>query len=286
MKWFNLEDSVNLLSIIGAIAIIGLTVFVVGLYMKQIKEKRADVELSSDEWDGIGEYLNPLPLGWAITFFALIVWAIWYFLAGYPLNSYSQIGEYNEEVTFANDKFKAEFANADEKTLHAMGEGIFLVQCSPCHGILGNGMDSKAMDLTIWGSEEGIVYSLMNGSKGFNYPLGEMPAGLVNETEAKAAAAYVAKEISTIKSTSANPDIISQGKVVFETNCAACHGIDGKGMDGAAPDLSKYGSREFVVDALQRGKKGIIGNMPAFTDGRLNEVQKKAVGEYILSLSK
>ncbi|ASM39378.1 c-type cytochrome [Campylobacter sp. RM12327] len=286
MKWFNLEDNINLLSIIGAIAIIILTVFVVGLYMKQMKEKRPDSELSSDEWDGIGEYLNPLPLGWAVTFFALIVWTIWYFLVGYPLNSYSQIGEYNEETSIANDKFKTKFANADEKTLHAMGEGIFLVQCSPCHGILGNGMDSKAMDLSIWGSEEGIVHSLMKGSKGLNYPLGEMPADLVSEADAKAAAAYVVKEISSIKSTSASPDIIAQGKTVFETNCATCHGIDGKGMEGSSPDLSKYGSSEFVIDVLQRGKKGIIGNMPAFTDGRLNEVQKKAVSEYILSLSK
>ncbi|ASM36047.1 c-type cytochrome [Campylobacter sputorum] len=286
MKWFNLEDNINLLSIIGAIAIIILTVFVVGLYMKQMKEKRPDSELSGDEWDGIGEYLNPLPLGWAVTFFALIVWAIWYFLIGYPLNSYSQIGEYNEETSIANDKFKAKFANADEKTLHAMGEGIFLVQCSACHGILGNGMDGKAMDLTMWGNEEGIVHSLIKGSKGLNYPLGEMPAGLVSEADAEAAAAYVAKEISSIKSTSASPDIIAQGKTVFETNCATCHGIDGKGMEGSSPDLSKYGSVEFVVDALQRGKKGIIGNMPAFTDGRLNEVQKKAVSEYVLSLSK
>lgn len=286
MKWFNLEDNVNLLSIIGAIAIILLTLFVVGVYVKQMKEKRADSELTSDEWDGIGEYLNPLPIGWAVAFFALIVWAIWYFLVGYPLNSYSQIGEYNEETKVANDKFKAKFENADDKTFHAMGEGIYLVQCSACHGILGNGMNGKSMDLTLWGSEDGIVDSLINGSKGLNYPLGEMPAGLVSEAEAKAAAAYVAKEISALKSSSSSPDIIAQGKTVFEANCSACHGPDGKGMEGSSPDLTKYGSSEFVVDVLQRGKKGNMGNMPSFIDGRLNDIQKKAVGEYIISLSK
>lgn len=287
MKWFNLEDNVNLLSIAGALAIIILTMVIVGLYMKQIKEKKSDAGLSNDEWDGIGESLNPLPIGWAITFFALIVWAIWYFLIGYPLNSYSQIGEYNEEVKMANDKFSSKFANADEKTLHAMGEGIFLVQCSQCHGILGNGMDGKAMDLTIWGSEEGIVNTLMQGSKGLNYPLGEMPAGLVpNIADAKAISAYVAKEISAIKSTSASPDIVAKGKDLFEATCAACHGLDAKGMDGNSPDLTKYGSKEFVIDVLNRGKKGNLGIMPSFTDGRLNEVQKQAVGEYATSLTK
>ena len=68
--------------------------------------------------------------------------------------------------------------------------------------------------------------------------------------------------------------------------CAACHGDDGKGMDGMSADLSKYGSSEFIVDVLNRGKNGNIGVMPKFNDGRLNEIQQKAVGEYVISLSK
>ena len=48
---------------------------------------------------------------------------------------------------------------------------------------------------------------------------------------------------------------------------------------------TKYGSKEFVVDVLNRGKKGSIGVMPTFTDGRLSEVQKQAVGEFISSLA-
>ncbi|MBQ6223868.1 MAG: c-type cytochrome, partial [Campylobacter sp.] len=67
--------------------------------------------------------------------------------------------------------------------------------------------------------------------------------------------------------------------------CASCHGEDGKGMDGSAPDLTKYGSSEFVKEVLNRGKAGSIGVMPSFTDGRLSEVQKQAVGEFISSLA-
>ena len=60
---------------------------------------------------------------------------------------------------------------------------------------------------------------------------------------------------------------------------------DGKGMDGMTPDLSKYGSSDFVVDVLNRGKSGFIGVMPNFANsGVLNATQQIAVGAYINSL--
>ena len=284
MQWFNLEDNVNLLGLIGAIVIILATYIVVNRLVGQMKVAKPDAELSEHSWDGIGEYKNPVPLGWALTYVVLIVWAIWYMLAGYPLNSYSQIGEYNEEVTAANAKFEKSFANPDAKTLHAMGESVFLVQCSACHGITGDGINGKAADLAVWGSEEGIYNAIINGSKGLDYPMGEMPAGMADEEGAKAIAAYIAKEISGIKKTK-NENLVASGKELFAA-CAACHGEDGKGMEGMSPDLSKYGTASFVEDVLQRGKKGAIGAMPKFNDGRLNAFQQKAVGEYVISLSK
>lgn len=284
MQWFNLEDNINLLSLIGALAIILLTVFVVGKYMKQMKESKSEGELSEHNWDGIGEYKNPLPIGWAVMFVLTLVWAIWYYLVGYPLNSYSQIGEYNEEVKAMNAKFEKEWANPDLKTLHAMGESIYLVQCSACHGITADGINGKAADLTAWGSEKALVDVILNGSKGLDYPMGEMPGGMADEEGAKAIAAYIAKELSGIKKTS-NEDLVEVGRAQFAV-CASCHGDDGKGMDGMSPDLTKYGTSEFVMDVLRRGKKGAIGAMPKFDDGRLNDIQQKAVGEYILSLSK
>lgn len=284
MQWFNLEDNVNLLGLIGAIAIVLATAFVVSRLVGQMKVAKPKAELSEHGWDGIGEYKNPLPLGWAVVYVLVIVWALWYMLAGYPLNSYSQIGEYNEEVAAANAKFEKNFANPDAKTLHAMGESVFLVQCSACHGITGDGINGRAADLSKWGSEEGIYDTIINGSKGLEYPMGEMPAGMADEEGAKAIAAYIAKEISGIKKTK-NENLVASGKELFAT-CAACHGEDGKGMEGMSPDLSKYGTASFVEDVLQRGKKGTIGTMPKFSDGRLNALQQKAVGEYVISLSK
>lgn len=286
MKWFNLSDSVNSLSLLGALAILLISAFVIGGYVKKMKVAKDKVESTGEEWDGIGELKNNLPTGWAISFIAVMVWALWYFFLGYPLNSYSQIGEYNEEVKAHNAKFEQNFAGADKATLKNMGESVFLVQCAQCHGVSGDGINGVARDLTKWGSEAGIEDAIINGSEGMEYPLGMMSKaadlGIDNNT-AKAIAAYVAKEISAIKSTK-NENLVSQGREAFGV-CASCHGEDGKGMDGSAPDLTKYGSSEFVKEVLNRGKAGSIGVMPSFTDGRLSEVQKQAVGEFISSLA-
>ncbi|MBQ3675726.1 MULTISPECIES: cbb3-type cytochrome c oxidase N-terminal domain-containing protein [unclassified Campylobacter] len=286
MKWFNLSDSVNSLSLLGALAILLISAFVIGGYVKKMKVAKDKVESTGEEWDGIGELKNNLPTGWAISFIAVMVWALWYFFLGYPLNSYSQIGEYNEEVKAHNAKFEQNFAGADKATLKNMGESVFLVQCAQCHGVSGDGINGVARDLTKWGSEAGIEDAIINGSEGMEYPLGMMSKaadlGIDNNT-AKAIAAYVAKEVSAIKSTK-NENLVSQGREAFGV-CASCHGEDGKGMDGSAPDLTKYGSSEFVKEVLNRGKAGSIGVMPSFTDGRLSEVQKQAVGEFISSLA-
>ncbi len=280
-----LSDNINLLALLGAALTLLITIFVVSIYAKQMKVKKEGGVLTEDDWDGIKEYKNELPVGWAIMFVLLIIWALWYYLLGYPLNSFSQVGMYNEEVKEHTVKFESKYANADIDTLKQMGQGIFMVQCSQCHGLSGDGINGKAQDLTIWGSEKAIYDTIMNGSKGMNYPLGEMPAGLETEQNAKAIAAYVAKELSQIKTTE-NPNLVEQGKEAFVT-CVACHGEDGKGMDGQAPDLTKYASSSFVNDVLNRGKSGNIGVMPNFVqDGRLNEVQIKAVSEYVNSLSK
>ncbi|HEB9308105.1 TPA: c-type cytochrome [Campylobacter coli] len=285
MQWLNLQDNVNLLSFIGAILIILITLVVVGRMFKYMKEKKGEGELSEHSWDGIGEYKNAIPTGWAVIFFLTIVWAIWYFLWGYPLNSYSSIGEYNEEVKTYNAKFEEKFQNLSTEDKIAMGQNIFLVQCSACHGITGDGINGKAQNLNIWGSEEGLVDAIKHGAKGMNFPGGEMPAAAdlgISEEDIPAIAAYVAKELSAIKKTS-NENLVAKGKEAYAT-CAACHGEDGKGQDGIFPDLTKYGSAAFVADVLHSGKTGFIGAMPAFSI--LNDTQKEAVGEYVISLSR
>lgn len=273
MNW--LSDSVNQLSLLGAVVIVVLTVVVVLKYVRQMKTDKATGELATDSWDGIGEFKNPLPIGWAVMFIVTMVWAVWYWFIGYPLNAYSQIGEWNQEVKSHNKHFEEKWKSADAETLKNMGEGVYLVQCAPCHGIDGSGIEGKAADLTQWGKKAGIVDVVKNGSKGLGYPLGEMPGGLVSdEAEINAVAEFIMGGMQGE----------GQGKTTYDTYCASCHGNDGKGMNGMSPDLTTYGKEGFVLEVLKRGKTGSIGLMPNFNDGRLTDIQKKAVSAYILSV--
>lgn len=290
MEWLNLSDSVNQLALLGAAAILALTIFIVGGYIKKMKDSKAEGELTQEDWDGIKEFKNDIPIGWGMTYVVMIIWALWYWFVGYPLNTYSQIGEYNDEVKAYNAKFEAQWQNIDVATLTKMGQNIFLVQCSQCHGITTEGMNGTAANLLTWGREEGIITTINNGSKGSGYGLGDMlpikdvvPGVLDNSEDQKAVAAYVMAELSDVKKTK-YPDLVAKGKGLYNAaTCNACHGEDGKGMGGMAPDLSKYGTPAFVAEVLERGKKGHIGIMPSFKTQMLTNTQKDALAHYIYS---
>ncbi len=266
----DLSDPVNMITFIGAIAIAVLSFGVSAKYMAQMKNDTAKGELAEDNWDGIGEYKNALPGGWSWSYLGTLIWAIWYFLMGYPLNAYSQIGEWNKETKAYNTKFEAAHKNATPEVLKDMGESIFLVQCSPCHGETGDGLDGKAHDLTKRMSKKQVLGVIQNGSHYFKFPLGAMPAGLAQGKDAEAVAAYVA---GGLKGTA---------PAAWAT-CAGCHGQDGKGNGGQAPDLAGF-DNTLIHNVLTHGKQGSIGRMPSFVN-RFTPVQEKALAEFIKTLS-
>jgi len=271
-------DLVNILGGLGFFAVCIATAYTIWLYAKQ--DGGSTAPLTEENWDGIREYKNEVPVGWFSVFFLLTIWGLWYFLIGYPTNAYSQIGEYNDETSRHNAKFEAKYANADEATLKAMGESVYLANCSSCHGQTGDGMNGKAKDFAEWGNEKGIMNTVKKGSKGLNFPMGEMPAGLVDDASAKKVATFIL-DLSGAKK--GDVAVVAEGKAVFDANCASCHGADAKGNNDMAPNLSLYGTPKFAAEiVLPRGKKGMIGIMPSFDKaGTLNKTQYKAVATYI-----
>jgi len=188
-------DVVNQLSLLAAALIILITIFVVAKYVKQIKNDTSSGELTEENWDGIGEYKNLIPVGWGLSYLGTIIWAMWYILfSPYAVNAYSQIGEYNEEVKTYNATFEKKWANPSEETLQAMGEGVFLVKCAPCHGITAEGINGKAQDLTVEMYKsfgvEGLSASIGFGKKG---EIGTMPAfkGILTDIQMKAVSTYI-----------------------------------------------------------------------------------------------
>jgi cytochrome c oxidase cbb3-type subunit 3 len=269
------EDYINQLGMLGAVATAVLAIFVALKYIRQMQTDTATGELAEENWDGIGEYKNELPFGWAIIFFGITVWAIWYMLVGYPTQTFSQIGQYNEEVGEYNNKYETKFEaiKNDPALLNEMGQSVFIVNCAPCHGLKGDGMDGTAADLSKRLDAKTIEYTINNGSdKLGGYPLGVMPAGMAQGKDVKEIAQFVAGGMKSNK-----------GRAAYEMACASCHGADGTGMGGMAPNLKAF-ETALIAKVLDNGKKGGIGVMPSFKHS-LNDTQKLAVETYVKNLS-
>ncbi len=265
------EDYINDLTMLAAIAIITITVFVTLKYVNQMKNDTASGELAEDNWDGIGEYKNPIPSGWGLAFIGVLVWMLWYWTIGYPTSGFSQIGQWNEEVNEYNSKFISKWKNPSKETLLAMGESTFLVQCAPCHGIDAEGINGKAHNLTKRITKEQVAYVIANGANNFKdaYPAGMPPMMLTEKSDIDAVSFYVASGFK------------NEQPAAYAV-CASCHGTDGKGVAYVGPSIVEYDDA-LIASVLENGKKASIGMMPSFK-GRLNPTQEKAIATYIRSL--
>lgn len=277
------DDIVNVLAVAGAAALVIITVFVVVKYVRQMQVDTADGELVDESWDGIGEYLNDIPKGWAILYILTMIWGFWYFTIGYPLDQYSQIGEYNEDVAAHNKKFEAKYKDITGDRLVEMGESVFLAECKVCHGLSADGIDGTAANLNERISASSVKYVIQNGSNnkllGFEMPMPDR-TGLMNANSGYAP--ITDAEIDTVSKYVAN-GMTGDGADIFAGTCAMCHGEDGTGVDSMGPNIKSF-DNALVTNVLNHGKKGAIGVMPKFE--RLNDKQKEAVSAYITSLSK
>ena len=278
-------DIVNMLAIAGAVALVIITIFVVIKYVRQMQVDHASGELADESWDNIGEYKNPVPFGWAIMFLGTMIWGMWYFTIGYPVNAFSQIGQYNEEVKAKDAQFEKKYANIKGEQLVNMGESVYLVECVACHGLNADGNNEvDAADLNQRISAKSVKYVINHGSN--NKLLGTemaMPdrnglfntatGALITDAEIDAVAGYVSNGMKGNEA----------GAKVFANVCAACHGPDGKGMEYVAPDIATW-NQKLIINVLNNGKVGAIGKMPVMD--RLNAKQKEAIAAYVMSLSK
>ncbi len=268
---FDTDDYINSLTMLGALAIIVITVFVTLKYINQMKNDTASGELAEERWDGIGEYRNAIPSGWGLAFIGVIVWGMWYMAIGYPTGGFSQIGQWNEETIEYNAKFASKWENPSNETLVAMGESTFLVQCSPCHGIDGEGIEGKAQDLTKRILKSSVEHVIKNGANNFTtaFPGGMPPMMLTEAADIEAVSAYVAGGFK------------GEQPAMYAV-CAGCHGAEGEGIAFVGPNIKEYDDA-VISSVLTDGKKANIGIMPNFK-GRLNPTQEKAVAAYIRSI--
>ncbi|PCC97369.1 cytochrome-c oxidase, cbb3-type subunit III [Halopseudomonas pelagia] len=249
-------------------------------------------------FDGIEEYDNPLPRWWFVLFLATIVFSAIY-LVLYPgmgkwpgILGWTQVSQYEEEVADAREQFAPIFAKfadmsveevAQDDAAHRIGQRLFAVNCSVCHGSDGRGaygFPNLTDDDWIWGGEPDQIRTTLNGGR-----QAAMPAWLavIGESGVRNTAGYV-RSLSGLETEGVD---IAAGEQIFKTNCVACHGPDGTGNPLlGAPNLTDdvwlYGAS--MLQVQQSLRYGRNGNMPS--QAHLGEDKLHVLTAYVYSLSK
>ena len=285
---------------VTGISLVGIFACLLLLWFSgKAKAMTANDNTTGHVWDGdLREMNNPLPRWWVWLFIITVIFALAY-LAMYPgLGNYagkfgwSAIGQYESEVAKGNKEVEplyARFNNmkpedvAGDPQAMAIGERLFMNNCSQCHGSDAHG--SKGFpnladkDWLYGGNPEKIVETLVKGRIG-NMP--PMAAAVGSSDDVRNVAHYVL-------SMSGSPhDSVkaSLGKSKFGA-CAACHGVDGKGNQAlGAPNLTDdiwlHGWGENAIVAMINNGK--VNQMPA-QEGKLTESQIRVLASYVWSLS-
>jgi cytochrome c oxidase cbb3-type subunit III len=268
------------------------------------------------EWDGIKELNTPLPRWWVLTFYATILWAFAYWIVypAWPLVSGYTTGvlHYTNRAAVTKDLADLEAIRGDKMKVlagasladiekdqnllslaRARGKTVFADNCAPCHGTGAagaKGYPNLNDDDWLWGgSLEQISQTIQFGARSGNSKAheGQMLAfgrdGMLKPDEIVTVANYV----RSLSGLSTEPGFnAAAGKKIFDDNCVACHGKDGKGnQEMGAPNLTDqiwlYGSDQAtIVETITNGRAGV---MPAWT-GRLDPVTIKALTVYVHSL--
>lgn len=265
----------------------------------QSKATHTPGQTTGHVWDeDLEEYSNPLPNWWRWLFYLTIVFALFY-LAMYPgfgsfagKYGWTSVGAYEKEKEIADKQFNDTYGPllkqdlrvvaADPKAKEA-GQRLFLTYCAQCHGSDAGGAKGFP-NLTdkdwLWGgTPEAIKETILKGRDAMMPAKGVKPD--LDADQIKDLAHYV-RSLSGLAGDSIR---IQRGKELFAPACAACHGPEGKGNVGLAPNLTDkiwlYGSSE--ADVIETIAKGRVNRMPAFGDF-LGDAKVHLLAAYVYGL--
>ena len=166
------------------------------------------------------------------------------------------------------------------------GKDLYAENCAPCHGATGNGDGPSASGLSVppiaFADPNAVagksLAELFDITKNGNMQRMMPPwKNRLDDGQIWDAVAYA----WTLHTTPAQVDM---GKAVYEANCAACHGTDGKGT-ATGPSLSDFAATSKVSQAAwAQTVAGGKGKMPAFGN-KLSAAEQAAGLEYVRSLA-
>jgi cytochrome c oxidase cbb3-type subunit 3 len=226
-------------------------------------------------WDGdLRELNNPLPRWWMWMFLLSCVFGLVYLvlfpgLGSFPgVLGYSTDGSLMKSMTTANEELKPVYAKyvtmdieqvaADPKA-REMGQRLFLNSCAQCHGSDAGGAKGFPNltdgDWLYGGSPENIRTTLINGRAGVMPPFPQLDSKQIVD---------VANYVRSLSGLPADDLKAARGSEVYKSNCAACHGPEGKGNIAlGAPNLTDKvwlygGSEATIVETVTKGRMAMM----------------------------
>ncbi|MDT8326214.1 MAG: cytochrome-c oxidase, cbb3-type subunit III [Roseovarius sp.] len=282
--------------------------------MARKPNKKPEVETTGHQWDGIEEYNNPLPRWWLWTFYACIVWGLWYVVAypAWPMIEGATAGYkgWSTRANIAVELAEAEAANAEinaklasvelasvaeapelQAYATSAGAAVFKTWCAQCHGSGAAGAKGYPNLLDndwLWGGTvDDIHTTIAHGIRNEVDPdarYSQMPAfGEILETPQ---IDQVANYVMSLSGTPQDASLVAEGQTVFMENCAACHGEQAQGdIYQGAPNLADaiwlYGGDFATIKATVTNSR--FGVMPPWNT-RLSEAEVAAVAVYVHQL--
>ena len=285
---------------VAGITIVSIVACLLLLWMSgKARAMTASDNTTGHIWDGdLREMNNPLPRWWVGLFILTIVFAAVYLFMYPGLGTrpgslgWSSHGQYDAEVAKGNKdvepiyaKFNAmavEDVSRDPQAM-AIGERLFMNNCSQCHGSDARGgkgfPNLTDNDWLHGGTPDKIKETITKGRVG-NMP--PMAAAVGSADDVRNVAQYVLS-LSNSPHDSVRAEL---GKPKFAV-CAACHGADGKGnieigSANLTDDIWLHGwGEEAIVRMVNQGKTNV---MPA-QENKLTTSQIHVLTAYIWGLS-
>lgn len=257
----------------------------------------SEVESTGHEWDGISELNHPLPKWWFNLFVITSIFAVIYMYLYPALGNYegslgwtqlNQLETQMDQNRAERADFFKQFEGMNTEELQAntaamnTASRLFANNCAMCHGSDGQGskgFPNLSDDDWLYGnSTESIQHSILFGRQGVMPAYGE----ILPDDQRSALTQYVL----SLSNQATEPSKVTEGKAVFDIQCVACHGVDGKGNQMlGAPNLTDntwlYGGMLRDIEATL--KNGRSGKMPAHQH-LFSEQEAKVLSAYVLSL--
>ena len=270
------------------------------------------VETTGHEWDGIRELDNPLPRWWLWVWYGCIAFSIgyWGLMPAWPgVHGYTKgllhqsdraaVGQELKALDVQRGAGAAQLRTASLEQIEKdpklqayaqqVGQSVFGDNCATCHGIGGTGgkgYPNLRDDVWLWGGKlEDIQYTITHGVRtgADGARMSQMPAFGRDELLKPEQIDDLTEYVVHLSNRPADAGAIARAKPIFDTQCVACHGAEGKGDQTlGAPNLT---DSEWLYGADRAAIRGQIfagngGVMPTWA-GRLSPETIKAIAVYV-----